>query len=133
MFAIADLEGVLGLPLRQCPCFSVVLEATHTANQAPLKSAPCQLKKAIQRYGTEMRELLGGTEEKSVSRMRVIALATLHLSHILITIAIFSIETITWHIIREERTSTFHFQLAALSYVLSDPLEYLTTWLTFSL
>ena len=41
--------------------------ATHEASRGPLKST-VSAQKALQRSETETRELLGGTEEKSVSR-----------------------------------------------------------------
>ena len=56
----AAFDGVLE-PLRlaghtwRCPCISVVPEATHEASRGS---------------ETETRELLGGTEENSVSPMR---------------------------------------------------------------
>ena len=53
----------------QCPCISEVLEARHEESRGPLKGAvPGQ--KSPSRIETETRELLGGTEENSVSSMR---------------------------------------------------------------
>ena len=48
---------------------SVVLEATHEASQGPLKGA-VSAQKALQESEMETRELLGGTEEKSISLIR---------------------------------------------------------------
>ena len=64
-FASVVVEGVLGPPRLvrhtwRCPCFSVVLGATHKASQGPLKGAVSS-QKALQWSKTE---LLGGTEEK---------------------------------------------------------------------
>ena len=53
----------------QCPCISVVPEATHEASRGPLRGA-VSAPKALQGSETETRELLGGTEENSVSPMR---------------------------------------------------------------
>ena len=50
-------------------CISVVPGAMHEASQGPLKDAVSS-KKALQGFETEMRELLRGTEEKSVSPTR---------------------------------------------------------------
>ena len=66
--------GVPGHPLLaqhtcQCPCISVVLEATLKASQGPLKNA-LSAQKALQGFKTETRKLLAGTEEKSISRTR---------------------------------------------------------------
>ena len=58
-----------GLGPRQCPCISVVLEATHEASRGPEKGA-VSAQKALRGFETETRELLGGTEENSVSLMR---------------------------------------------------------------
>ena len=51
------------------PCISVVPEARHKARLRPLKGA-VSTQKALRGSETEMRELLGGTEENSVSPMR---------------------------------------------------------------
>ena len=73
-FVLAVFDGVLG-PLRLarqtwlCPCFSVVPKATYEASQGPLKGT-VSAEKALQGSETETRELLGGTEEKSISPMR---------------------------------------------------------------
>ena len=48
---------------------SVVPEATHEASQGPEKGA-VSAQKALRGSGTETKELLGGTEENSVSPMR---------------------------------------------------------------
>ena len=48
---------------------SVVLEATHEASRGPEKGA-VSAQKALRGSKTEMRELLGGTEENSVFPMR---------------------------------------------------------------
>ena len=53
----------------QRPCFSVVPEATHEASRGLLKGA-VSAQKTLQGPEMEMRELLGGTEENSVSPMR---------------------------------------------------------------
>ena len=55
------------LGTRQCPCFSVVPDAMSTRQVEGPWRVPCKLIKALQGSGTDMRELLGGTEEKSVS------------------------------------------------------------------
>ena len=55
--------------MARCPCFSVALEATHEASQGPLKGA-MSAQKSLQGFETEARELLGGTEEDSVSPTR---------------------------------------------------------------
>ena len=73
-FASVVVEGVLGPPrlarhTRRCPCISVVPEATNEASQGPLKSAVLA-QKALQGSERETWELLGGTEEKSVSSAR---------------------------------------------------------------
>ena len=47
----------------QCPCFSVVLEATHEASRGPLKCGVSD-QKTLQWSETETMELLGGMEEK---------------------------------------------------------------------
>ena len=49
-----------------CPCISVVPEAMHEASRGPLKGA-VSAQKALQGSKTETRELLGGTDENSVS------------------------------------------------------------------
>ena len=51
---------------QRCPCLSVVPEATHEASHGPLKGAVLA-QKALQGCEKEMRELLGGTTENSVS------------------------------------------------------------------
>ena len=48
---------------------SVVPEATHKASRGPLKGA-VSAQKGLRGSETETRELLGGTEENSVSPMR---------------------------------------------------------------
>ena len=58
-----------GLRQSGCPCFSVVPAATHEASQGPEKGA-MSAQKALQGSEMEIRELLEGTEEKSVSPMR---------------------------------------------------------------
>ena len=73
-FASVVLDGVLRPPrlswhTLRCPCFSVVPEATNEASRGPLKGA-VSAQKALQGSETEPRELLGGTEENSVSPMR---------------------------------------------------------------
>ena len=71
-FVSIALDGVLG-PLRlartsNCvPCFSVVAGAMHKASQGTLKGT-LSPQESLQGSKTEMRELLGGTEENSVSR-----------------------------------------------------------------
>ena len=50
-------------------CISVVPEATHEASRGPEKGA-MSAQKALRGSETETRELLGGTEENSVSPMR---------------------------------------------------------------
>ena len=60
---------VLDCVLRLCPCIFVVLEAMHEASQGPLKGL-VSAQKAFQGCETETRELLGGTEENSVSPTR---------------------------------------------------------------
>ena len=73
-FASVVADGVLG-PLRlarhtlRCPYISVVPEATYEASRGPEKGA-VSAQKALQGFETETRELLGGTEENSVSPMR---------------------------------------------------------------
>ena len=52
-----------------CTCISVVLEATHEASPEPLKDT-VSAQKALQGSKSEMKELLGGTEDNSVSPMR---------------------------------------------------------------
>ena len=73
-FASVVLDAVLGPPRLarhtcRCPSTSGVVDATHKANQGPLKGA-VSAQKAIQGSKTETRELLGGTKESSVSPMR---------------------------------------------------------------
>ena len=73
-FASVVLYGVLGPPrlahhASWCPCISVVPEATHEASRGPLKGA-VSAQKAVEGSETETRELLGGTEENSVSPIR---------------------------------------------------------------
>ena len=73
-FASVVVDGVLGPPrLAQhtCryPCISVVPEATCEASRGPEKGA-VSAQKALRGSKTETRELLGGTEENSVSQMR---------------------------------------------------------------
>ena len=68
------LSGVLGPPRLgrhtwQCPCISVVPEATHEASRVPLKGA-VSAQKALQGSETETSELLGATEENSISLTR---------------------------------------------------------------
>ena len=53
----------------QCPCISAVPEACHGVSLGPLKAA-LSAQKALQGSETETRELLGGTEENSVSPTR---------------------------------------------------------------
>ena len=53
----------------RCPCISLVPETTHEASRCPLKDAVLA-QKVLQGSETEMRELLGGTKENSVSPMR---------------------------------------------------------------
>ena len=70
-FASAVLNSVLGPPRLaqhtwQCPCISVVLEATHEASRGPSKGA-VSAQKALQGSEMETRELLGGIRENSVS------------------------------------------------------------------
>ena len=73
------LTGVLG-PSRlaqhtlRCPCFSVVPDATHEASRGPLKGSVSAQKALQEGSETETRELLGGTEENSVSPVRGFAL-----------------------------------------------------------
>ena len=72
-FASVVVDGVLGPPRLtrhtwQCPCISVVPEATHEASRGPEKGA-VSAQKALRGSETEMRELLGGTEENIVSPM----------------------------------------------------------------
>ena len=57
---VLDLDGVLG-PLRPTG------GAMHKASRGPFKGTMLA-QKALQGSETEARELLGGTEEKSVSR-----------------------------------------------------------------
>ena len=52
-----------------CPCISVVQEAMYKASQGPSKAA-MSAQKALHGSETEMRELLGETEENSVSLTR---------------------------------------------------------------
>ena len=73
-FASVVVDGVLGPPRLarhtwRCPCISVVPEATHEASRGPEKGA-VSAQKALRGSETETRELLGGTEENSVSPMR---------------------------------------------------------------
>ena len=73
-FASCVFDGVLGTPrvaqhTWRCPCISVVPEATHEASRGPEKGA-VSAQKALRGSETETRELLGGTEENSVSPMR---------------------------------------------------------------
>ena len=68
------VDGVLGPPrlarhTSRCPCISVVPEAAHEASRGPLKGA-ASAQKVLQVSETETRELLGGTEEYSVSPTR---------------------------------------------------------------
>ena len=65
-FASVVVGGVLGPPrlarhTYQCPCISVVPEATHEASQGPEKGA-VSAQKALQGFETETRASLGGTE-----------------------------------------------------------------------
>ena len=53
----------------KCPCMSAVPDATHEASRGPEKGA-VSAQKALRGSETETRELLGGTEENSVSPMR---------------------------------------------------------------
>ena len=74
-FASAVFDGVLGTPhlarhTWQCPCISVAPEAMHKASQVPLKGAMSAQKARQATHETEIWELLGGTEENSVSPMR---------------------------------------------------------------
>ena len=48
------------------PCISVLSEATHKVSRGPLKDF-VSVKKALQASETKTRELLGGSEENSVS------------------------------------------------------------------
>ena len=48
-------------------CISAVLEVMHEASRGPLKGA-VSAQKALRGSETEKRELLGGTEEKSMSQ-----------------------------------------------------------------
>ena len=64
-----DLHAAARHTARRCPCISAVLEATHEASRGSLKST-VSAEKALQGSKTETRELLGGTEENSVSPMR---------------------------------------------------------------
>ena len=73
-FASVDQDVVLGPPhlaqhTLRCPCISIVPEAMHEASRGPLKDA-MSAQKVLQGSETETRELLGGTEEKSVSPTR---------------------------------------------------------------
>ena len=73
-FASVVVDGVLGLPRLarhtcRCPCISVVPEATHEASRGPEKGA-VSAPKALRGSETETRELLGGTQENSVSPKR---------------------------------------------------------------
>ena len=52
-----------------CPRFSGVLKATHEASRGPLKGT-VSAQKPLQGSETETRQLLGGTEENSVSPTR---------------------------------------------------------------
>ena len=70
-FASVVLDGILEPPFiaehtQQRPSFSAVPEAMHEASQGPLKGV-VSAKKALHRSETETRELLVGTEEKSIS------------------------------------------------------------------
>ena len=65
------VDGVLGAPRLawhtwQCPSISVGPEAAHKACRGPLQGA-LSAQKALQGSEMETRELLGGTEKKSVS------------------------------------------------------------------
>ena len=74
-FVLDVLDGVPGPPrlvrhtLRVCPCFFEVPEATNKASQGPLKDT-LSAQKALQGSDAETRELLGGTEENSISSAR---------------------------------------------------------------
>ena len=73
-FASVVVDSVLGPPRLAlhtywCPCISVVPEATHEASRGPEKGA-VSAQKALRGSETETRELLGGTEENSVTPMR---------------------------------------------------------------
>ena len=73
-FASVVVDSVLGPPrlarhTYRCPCISVVPEATHEASRRPEKGA-VTAQKVLRGSETETRELLGGTEENSVSLMR---------------------------------------------------------------
>ena len=73
-FASVVVDSVLAPPRVAlhtwlCPCISVVPEATHEASRGPEKGA-VSAQKALRGSETETRELLGGTEENSVSLMR---------------------------------------------------------------
>ena len=68
------IKSALGPPrelwhTQQCPCISVVPEATPEASRWPEKGA-VSAQKALRGSETETRELLGGTEENSVSLTR---------------------------------------------------------------
>ena len=68
------VDGVLGpqrllLNTLQRPCFFVDPEATHEESRGPEKGA-VSAQKALRGSEMETRELLGGTEENSVSPMR---------------------------------------------------------------
>ena len=70
-FASAVLSGVLGPPRLarhtwRCPCISVVPEAMHGVRLRPWRGT-MSAQKALQGSETEKSELLGGTEENSVS------------------------------------------------------------------
>ena len=68
-FASVVADGVLG-PLRLARhVVAVAPEATYKASRGPEKGA-VSAQKALRGCETETRELLGGTEENSVSPMR---------------------------------------------------------------
>ena len=78
MYNQAVVDGVLRPPRlaqQTCrsPCISVVPEATHEASRGPKKGA-VSAQKALRGSETETRELLGVTEENSVSRLGIIDL-----------------------------------------------------------
>ena len=73
--ATVVFEGVLGLltpciarPARRCPGISVVPEAMHQASQGPSYAVSAQ--KALQGSERETWNLLGETEEKSITLTR---------------------------------------------------------------
>ena len=73
-FASVAIDGVLGPPrlarhTSWCPCISVVPYALQEASPGSFKGA-VTAQKALQGSKTGTRELLGGTEENSVSPMR---------------------------------------------------------------